>query len=127
MDRQTAYGLIITLAILLGVLELVRRRRLREEYSLLWIITAVTLAVLNVWDDPLDWLAQLVGIYRPTVLLVVAVGFFLVILLNYSTVLTRLADQNKTLAQEIALLREQYDRLAKQVDATADDESGMPE
>lgn len=111
MDRQTAYGLIITLAILLGVLELVRRRRLREEYSLLWIITAVALAVLNVWDDPLDWLARLVGIYRPTVLLVVAVGFFLVILLYYSTVLTRLADQNKTLAQEIALLREKYDRL----------------
>ncbi len=111
MDRQTAVGLIITLVILLGVLELVRRRRLREEYSLLWIITAAALTVLNLWDAPLDWLARLTGIYRPTVLLVVAVGFFLLIMLYYSTVLTRLADQNKALAQEVALLRERLERL----------------
>lgn len=111
MDRQTAVGLIITLVILLGVLELVRRRRLREEYSLLWIITAAALTVLNLWDTPLDWLARLTGIFRPTVLLVVAMGFFLLIMLYYSTVLTRMADQNKALAQEIALLRERLERL----------------
>ncbi|MBN2469376.1 MAG: DUF2304 domain-containing protein [Anaerolineae bacterium] len=120
MDRQTAVGLIITLVILLGVLELVRRRRLREEYSLLWIITAAALTVLNLWDDPLDWLARLTGIYRPTVLLVVAVGFFLLIMLYYSTVLTRLADQNKALAQEVALLRERLERLG--IPASTDDD-----
>ncbi|GAB4573880.1 MAG: hypothetical protein Kow0077_17700 [Anaerolineae bacterium] len=111
MDRQTIFGLIVTLGILLGVLELVRRRRLREEYSLLWIITAVALTILNVWPAPLDWLATVTGIFRPTVLFVVAVAFFLLILLYYSTVLTRLADQNKDLAQEIALLREELEQL----------------
>jgi hypothetical protein len=110
MDRQTIIGLLVTVVILLGVLELVRRRRLREEYSLLWILTAVVLLVLNLWTAPLDWIAGLTGIFRPTVLFVVAVAFFLLILLYYSTVLTRLADQNKQLAQEVALLREALDR-----------------
>jgi hypothetical protein len=111
MDRQTAAGLIITLGILIGVLELVRRRRLREEYSLLWILTAVALTILNLWSAPLDWITEITGIFRPTVLIVVAVAFFLLILLYYSTVLTHLADQNKDLAQELALLREELDRL----------------
>lgn len=105
MERQTLAGLLVSGVILLGVLELVRRRRLREEYSLLWIVTAVVLIVLNLWPAPLDWITEVTGIFRPTVLFVVAVGFFLIILLYYSTVLTRLADQNKALAQEVALLR----------------------
>ncbi|NPV68019.1 MAG: DUF2304 domain-containing protein [Anaerolineae bacterium] len=113
MDRQTLVGLIVTLGILLGVLELVRRRRLREEYSLLWILTAIALTVLNLWSAPLDWFAALTGIFRPTVLFVIAVGFFLLILLYYSTVLTRLADQNKDLAQEIALLRHEIEQLRR--------------
>jgi hypothetical protein len=111
MERQTLIGLIVTVLILLGVLELVRRRRLREEYSLLWLVTGVALIVLTLWPAPLDWIAEVTGIFRPTVIFVVAVAFFLMILLYVSTVLTRLADQNKALAQEIALLRQQLDEL----------------
>ena len=107
MDRQTLFGLLVTLSMLFFILELVRRRRLREEYSLLWLLTAVALFVLTIWPAPLDWFAAMTGIFRPTVLFVVAVGFFLVILLYYSTVLTHLANQNNTLAQEIALLRQE--------------------
>jgi hypothetical protein len=114
MDRQTFFGLLATLGILLGVLELVRQRRLREEYSLLWILTAAALTVLNLWSAPLDWIAALTGIFRPTVLFVVSVAFFLLILLYYSTVLTRMADQNKDLAQEIALLRSEVEHLRAQ-------------
>ncbi|MFC1961147.1 DUF2304 domain-containing protein, partial [Chloroflexota bacterium] len=98
MNRQTLFGLLVTVGLLLFILELVRRRRLREEYSLLWLLTVGALFVLNVWNAPLDLLAELTGIFRPTVLFVVAVGFFLIILLYYSTVLTHLADQNKVLA-----------------------------
>lgn len=109
MNRQTIVGLGVTVAILLFVLELVRRRHLREEYSLLWIITGAVLIVLNIWNAPLDFIAEVTGIFRPTVLFVVAVAFFLIILLYYSTVLTHLADQNKQLAQEIALLKQELE------------------
>ena len=121
MNRQMIFGLGAAVIILLTVLELVRRRRLREEYSLLWIVTAVTLILLSVWDAPLDLIAELTGIFRPTVLFVVAVAFFLVILLYYSTVLTRLADQNKQLAQEMALLRQEIERLHPDTPAAGDE------
>ncbi len=129
MDRQTLAGLMVTLGILLGVLELVRSRRLREEYSLLWILTAIALTVLNLWSAPLDWIAAVTGIFRPTVLFVVAVAFFLLILLYYSTVLTRLADQNKDLAQEIALLRHEIEELrhAPQGDPPSEGSTAAPD
>ncbi len=111
MDRQLIFSLGVTLVMLLGVLELVRRRRLREEYSLLWLVTGLVLILLSVWSAPLDLIAEVTGVFRPTVLFLVAVGFFLLILLYYSTVLTRLADQNKQLAQEIALLRREMEEL----------------
>ncbi len=110
MDRQTIFGLGATTIILLIVLELVRRRRLREEYSLLWLFTGATLILLTVWKAPLNVFAELTGIFRPSALFIVAAGFFLALLLYYSTVLTRLADQNKRLAQEIALLRQELEQ-----------------
>lgn len=110
MDRQTIFALGATAVILLTVLELVRRRRLREEYSLLWLFTGAALILLSVWSAPLNLLSEITGVFRPTALFVVATAFFLVILLHYSTVLTRLAEQNKRLAQEIALLRQEVEQ-----------------
>ncbi|HEX2907041.1 MAG TPA: DUF2304 domain-containing protein [Phototrophicaceae bacterium] len=93
------------------MLELVRRRKLREEYSLLWLATAVVLIVLSLSRPLLDVLANLVGIfYPPSALFLVAVVFILVILLHFSTVLTRLAQENKETAQQIALLRWQLEQ-----------------
>jgi cell division protein FtsB len=75
------------------------------------------LILLSAWAAPLDLISAATGIYRTTALFVVAGGFFLLILLYYSTVLTRLADQNKQLAQELALLRQEVEALRQNVDA----------
>ncbi len=123
MDRQTIFALGVTAVILLTVLELVRRRRLREEYSLLWLFTGAALILLSVWSAPLNLLSEITGVFRPTALFVVATAFFLVILLHYSTVLTRLAEQNKRLAQEIALLRQEIEQ-TQQKQTPPNQESG---
>ncbi len=96
-------------AMLLGVvLELVRSRRLAEQYSLLWIFTAVVLLLLSCWRGVLDRIAALVGIhYPPSALFLVGFGFFLVILLHFSIVHSALADRVKELAQEVALLKDE--------------------
>ncbi len=105
------FGLGASVAALVFVLELVRRRKLREEYSLLWLATAVVLIVLSLSRPLLDVLAGLVGIfYPPSALFLVAVVFILFILLHFSTVLTRLAQENKETAQQIALLRWQLEQ-----------------
>jgi hypothetical protein len=84
----------------------VRRRRLREDYSLLWLLTSAALLILALLRNSLlERLAVMLGIsYPPTALFVVSFGFMLLILLQFSAVITRLAHENKQAAQNIALL-----------------------
>jgi hypothetical protein len=107
IDRVTLFGLAASIAGLVFVLELVRQRKLREDYSLLWLATALVLIALSVSRPLLDSLAAVLGIvtYPPAALFLVAIIFMLVILLHFSTVLTRLARENKEIAQQMAILR----------------------
>jgi hypothetical protein len=99
-----------TLALFLLVFELVRRRRLMERYALLWLFSAVVLLGLALWKDLLEQVASAIGIfYAPSALFVVAFGFILVILLHFSLVISRLADQTKVLAQRVGLLQQRLD------------------
>src|SRR4051794_39573512 len=94
-------------ALLLFVLEMVRRRRLLERYALLWLFSAIVLLGLAVWRDGLARLANAVGIaYPPNALFFVAFAFVLLLLLHFSAAVSRLADQTKVLAQRLALLEE---------------------
>jgi len=93
------------------VLELVRQRRFLERYALLWLGAAVVMVVLSVWHGALDTLADLLGISSPAnALFLVAFGFVLVLLLNFSVVVSRLSDQSRVLAQRLALLEERVRR-----------------
>ena len=97
---------IASIGLLLVVLDLIRRRRLRERYALLWLATGVVLLVLSLWRSGLNTIADWVGVtgYPPAVLFAVATLFILLVLLDYSTVISKLADQNTILAQKLALL-----------------------
>jgi cell division protein FtsW (lipid II flippase) len=95
-----------SLLLLLVVFELIRSRRLRERYALLWVATGLVLLALSLWRDGLNTIADWVGVetYPPAVLFAVAVLFVLAVLLHYSTVISKLTDQNVVLAQRVALL-----------------------
>ena len=111
IDRAMVFGLVASIIALLFIIELVRQRRLKEEYSLLWLATAAALIILSVSRPLLDVLASMVGIfYPPSALFLVAMVFVLFILLHFSTVLTRLAQENKETAQQLALLRWQLEQ-----------------
>jgi uncharacterized protein DUF2304 len=90
------------------VLELVRGRRLKERYALLWLATGVVLLVLSAWRGGLNTVAGWLGVtgYPPAVLFAVATLFILLVLLHYSTVLSKLTDENVELAQRVALLEQ---------------------
>ena len=100
------FSIVVSLLVMLLVTQLIRRRKLREEYALLWFVSSVLLIVLSVERELLDVLAHLLGIaYAPSLLLlgVIALGFILA--MHFSISLSRLSEENKTLAQELALLR----------------------
>jgi len=99
-------GALASFALLLVVLELIRTRRLRERYALLWLATGVVLTALAAWRSGLNTIAGWLGVrsYPPAVLFAVGILFILAVLLHYSTVISRLSDQNTVLAQRLALL-----------------------
>ncbi len=124
LDRSILFAVCASLIALLVVLELVRRRHLREEYSLLWLATAIVMLVVGVWRDLLHSLADLVNIeYPPNLLFLLAALFLLFIQLYFSTVITKLTQENKEIAQQLALLRYEVGQLRGQHVDDEDDES----
>jgi len=99
-------GAVASLLLVLVVLELIRSKRLRERYALLWLATGIALTILSAWRDGLNTIAGWLGVrsYPPAVLFAVGGLFVLAVLLHYSTVISRLSDQNVLLAQRLALL-----------------------
>ncbi len=97
---------IASVVLLVVVFELIRSRRLRERYALLWLLTGAVLLVLSAWRGGLNTIARWVGVetYPPAVLFAVGSLFILAVLLHYSTVISKLSDQNSILAQRVALL-----------------------
>ncbi len=97
--------------------ELVRRKRLSERYAILWLLAGVTLFVLAAWKGLLTSLSHDVGIdYPPSALFAVAIGLIAMLLMYFSLVVSRLSDQNKILAQRLALLQQRIER-AEQLSA----------
>ncbi|HWB21455.1 MAG TPA: DUF2304 domain-containing protein [Gaiellaceae bacterium] len=97
---------IVSLLLLVAVFELIRQRRLRERYALLWLATGLILLVLSAWRGGLNTIAAWAGVRSTPVAVLFAVGlmFVILVLLHYSTVISRLTDQNVVLAQRLALL-----------------------
>ena len=102
-------GAVAAFVLVLVVLELIRSHRLRERYALLWLVTGIVLTILSAWRDGLNTIAGWFGIrsYPPAVLFAVGLLFILAVLLHYSTVISRLSDQNVLLAQRLALLEDE--------------------
>jgi hypothetical protein len=105
--RVQIVAIAVTAGLFVLLLELVRRRRMLERYAILWLFCSVALLGLSIWKGLLTDLAHTVGIYyAPSALFVIAFGFVLVLLLHFSVAVSRLAEQNKVLAQRVALLEE---------------------
>jgi hypothetical protein len=128
METKVQILAIVVTSVLFGIVfELVRRRRLMERYALLWLFSAAVLLALAVWRDLLESIARGVGIYyAPSALFAIAFGFVLVLLLHFSLVVSRLADQNKVLAQRLGMLQQQLDAQTarlERMEASEDEDS----
>ena len=112
VSRLQLLAIVVTAGLFILVFELVRQRRLLERYALLWLFSSAVLLALSVWRGALEELASAVGIfYAPSALFAVAFGFVLVLLLHFSLVISRLAEQTKILAQRVGLLQHEVDEL----------------
>jgi hypothetical protein len=122
-DSRIQIVIVLVAALLLvGVVDLVRRRRLLERYALLWLLSSIVLLGLAFWRGALDKIAEALGVaYPPNALFIVAFGFVLWLLLHFSVAISRLSDQSKILAQRLALLEERV-RRRETAEAQLDDD-----
>lgn len=112
-----AHVLIVVLAaaVIVFIFQLVRRRQLRAKYSVLWLSIGVVLAVFAVFPGLLVPISDAFGVdYPPATFLLLAISFLLLLVLHFSWEISRLEDRTRTLAEEVALLRE--DMLARDHD-----------
>jgi hypothetical protein len=94
----------------LYVLDLVRRRRLSEDFSLLWVVSTAVVAVLGFSTPLLVWVSRVLGIrYENSTVFACGLAFSLVMLLHLSVRLSRLGRESETLARELALLRRELE------------------
>ncbi len=94
--------------VMIVVIELIRRGRLKERYSLLWLFAGATMLLLSSSRSLLEYVSRLLGVfYPPSLLFLLAFLFLLLITLHFSVVVSGLSEKNKQLAQELALLRQE--------------------
>lgn len=108
------FSIIGSVLIILILIELVRSRRLKESYSLLWFAVAFVFLLFSLFSDLLTWTASLLGVdYAPAALFLLLIGGLYLLLIHFSVVISRLSEKNKNLSQEIGLINLEIKKLKK--------------
>lgn len=112
MDRIQIISIAVSLLFLGYVFQQIKKGRLREEYAFIWIVSTFALILFSFWRNGFEVLAHAFGVIAPPNLIFTAAIFaILVYLLHLSLSASKMHAQNKTLAQDIALLKEKLDKL----------------
>jgi len=115
--KQQVFSILVSLAVFFFTIDLVRKKRLREEYSLLWLGTSVLMLILIIRYDWLLALTALIGAVLPTTTLFLGSILFLVLLaVQFSIKISKLSNQVKDLVQENALLRYEFEKNLQRLD-----------
>ncbi len=106
-----------SLLIALFIFELIRKRKLQEKYSILWFFSAIVLILLSIWRDLLERTAHFLGVYyAPSALFIIAAFCGMLLALHFTIVISQLSEQNRILAQELGILRSEFDALKRGVE-----------
>lgn len=103
----------VSILLLVIVFELIRRRSLKEEYSLLWLLSGVVILTFSIFPNLLLIISKALGMFYLTTLFVISFLFLLLIVLHFSTVISQLSERNKDLIQELSILDFRFKELDK--------------
>jgi hypothetical protein len=116
--RARLFFILLGVSVLLFVINLVRTKKLKEEYALLWLFMAITLVAAPILIDVIDAMSFAIGItYPPALIIVLALICFALIFFQMSVTISRFSEQIKSLSQELALTRKQLRDLEEQLPA----------
>ena len=112
--RLQIIAIIMALLFMFFIFRLITKRKLREEYSFIWIACTALLLLFAIWRNGLDVIAKLLGIYyAPSLIFLGAIFAIVIFLVHLSVVNSRQHKQIKDLTQEMALLKEKLESIIK--------------
>lgn len=112
--QQQLFALLVSVMVFIIVVDMVRRRKLREEYSVLWLVTSVVMFVLVFRYEWLVTLTTMIGAGLPTTtLFLFSIIFLMLLSVQFCIKISKLTDQVKNLSQENALMKSEIDTLAQ--------------
>jgi hypothetical protein len=110
MEKIQIISIIASLFIFVVVINLVRRRKLKTEYSLIWLTVSIIFIIFSFWRTGIDKLATLFGIaYAPSVLFIILLIGIIILLIEFSMIISKQAERIKVLVQEMALLKHEME------------------
>ena len=119
-------GVVTALIALSVVIEMLRRRRLRERHAVWWLIAGTLALIIGLFPNTLAWAAGLIGVAVPlNLVFFVSVAVLFLVSIQHSAELTGLEAKTRTLAERVALQDMRIDELEKQISAQPDPEPGQ--
>tara|TARA_B110001452_G_C15241725_1_gene430068 strand:- start:15604 stop:16023 length:420 start_codon:yes stop_codon:yes gene_type:complete len=104
---------------MLFILRLIRNKKIKEEYSLLWLFFSIIFVVFSIWRDGLDYLSKLIGIaYPPAALFLLLLTSIFIILIQFSIIISKHSESLKTLAQELGILKLELEDFKKDFESS---------
>ncbi len=94
----------VSLVMIWSVITLIKKRRLKVEYSLLWLTMGAVIILFSLWPTLVNKFAETLGIYYLTLIFLVSLSFILLMLIHFSTTVSRLSENETALAQKQAIL-----------------------
>jgi len=112
-SRIQVLAIIGSIIFLIFIVELIRKRKIKDAYGLLWVFFGVVFIIISVWRQGLEILSRLLGIYyTPAAFLLILIMAIILILIQYSLVISRLSENNKTLTQQMGILKLEINEMA---------------
>lgn len=115
MFKLQIFVLIINFLFILAICEAIRRRKLDEKYALLWLVSALVIFIFTLFPDLLFKISDKLGVYYLSTLFILCFVFLMAITFSYAIFITRLTQRNKTLSQEVAILKSKVERLQRRI------------
>lgn len=110
--KQKIFAIVASSALIIFIAVLIKRRKLREEYALLWLATGVVILVFAIGYPLLVWVSKMIGAVTPTTtLFLFAFLFVMVISISFSVKFSKLTDQMQNVITELSFLRKELEDL----------------
>lgn len=117
ITKAQILAVIGSFGLLFFLLYQIRSKRLKEEYSILWLLVTVVFITFSIWRDGLTVLAKAVGVaYAPAALFLILIIAIFLILIQFSIIISKTTENNKHLTQEHSMLKLEVKRLKKELE-----------